>query len=80
MKLYRFHTQLNHGQRWSDYDILATNLKTAVALAEKIVNREEGLTGKPVKFQDHDGHFQTSGPKEVDLTDVEVLSYRVWQR
>jgi hypothetical protein len=73
MKLYRFHTQLNHGQRWSDYDVVAKDLKTAMELAEKIVKREEGLTGKPVKFQD-----QTSGPKEVELTDVEVLSYRVW--
>ena len=73
MKLYRFHTQLNHGQRWSDYDVLAKDLLSALILAKKIVKREEGLTGKPVKFQN-----QISGPKEVDLTDVEVLSYRVW--
>ena len=73
MKLYRFHTQLNHGQRWSDYDVLAKDLQSALILAEKIVKREEKLTGKPVKFQD-----QVSGPKEVDITEVEVLSSRVW--
>jgi len=75
MKLYRFETQLNHGQRWTDYDVLAPNIEAALVLARKVITREEGLTGKPVKFQD-----QTSGPKEVDITTVREVSARVWAK
>ena len=74
MKLYRLHTQLNHGQEWLPYDVLAGSVEEAIAIGKKAIIKNDGITGKPRKFQGC-----TSSPKVVDITNIEVLSYRVWQ-
>lgn len=72
MKLFRFHTQLNHGQDWTKYDVLAPTMVEAMKIAEAAIVKNDRITGKKEQFQGC-----TTAPKRVDIVGVETLSARV---